>query len=295
MEGDPLMSGYSEEEASVVARWATRCQQALTSLTELLQPFFARPSPVSEQASFVLGRLAMHCTLTSDSVLALILLGKLWDAEMLTRSVVEGTLRFVFMAAQDPSERERRVSEYWDDLPTIALLKTSRRAESLLLAFSDDTVPGRLPIADLVLSQAQTAAIVEKYPSQVARKMARRWSFTSLVDALVRSDLPAAERVTAILHNYGLSSHLIHQDGSALGLIWDRENRGAERQAAITVAHAARQMSDVVHMSVLRAFTAYRLRELDPAALRECYRGLADLQSEFVARYAAWEEVEYRT
>ena len=66
-------------------------------------------------------------------------------------------------------------------------------------------------------------------------------------------------------------------------------------QSILTPGQALTCILQLAYMSVLRAFTAYRLRELDPAALRECYRGLADLQSEFVARYAAWEEVEYRT
>ena len=54
--------------------------------------------------------------------------------------------------------------------------------------------------------------------------LARRWSFSGLLDELARIGEYAV--IQGILHSYAMSSHLIHQDGDAIQVIAEREERG---------------------------------------------------------------------
>lgn len=287
-----LWNGRPEKQ--LVLSWVNRAQPILVQFSKLLQPFFALPSPVTVETGSVLAHLSKQCSLTSDSVLALVALGKMWDGEMLVRSVVEGTLRFAYICAGDPVEREQRRAEYSELLPEIAELKHSFRAARLLEVIAAGESRHRRPIQELVLLPERVEELRRKYPTKDSKQLEHKWSFHSLVDAFTRSDLPAAESASALFHNYGISSHLIHQDGTAMHLICDRENREADRRTAIDVAHAARELSDVIEMGALRALVALRIRHLDLRPFRKRYESLHELRSEFHATYQRWESIEYR-
>jgi hypothetical protein len=81
-----------------------------------------------------------------------------------------------------------------------------------------------------------------RWPKSKRNPIKQKWSFTEIVRKLtefseVGLDLRAYK---SLLHSYGLSSHLIHADQTAIDIVWDRANRESSVRIAQERAHYAR-------------------------------------------------------
>jgi len=107
----------SDDKWASLQRWAKAGSQAIYDYLMLCVPIFEELQKGDQEQVFVYRQLAVSCHLTSESALLLIEHGCLWDAEILIRSVTEGTAKFAFMAIGTCEERAKKVKEYWIDLP----------------------------------------------------------------------------------------------------------------------------------------------------------------------------------
>src|SRR5207253_1207493 len=83
------------------------------------------------------------------------------------------------------------------------------------------------------------------------QRIEHRWSFAEICQSLKRSG-EGLDKFGHMLFNYGMSSHIAHQDIDGIGMVWDRNQRCDKRRSAVELAHAARLVSDVSVMSLLR-------------------------------------------
>ncbi len=155
---DPAPEIAIEDDLEV---WAGNCRAALNDCSTLFQPFFQQQSDEHRESDQVLGQLAMSCTLTSFSALVLIDLRSVWDADMLVRSVVEGTCKLAFMCTRDEEERKNRVNEYWHDWREISRINRHNRAQEIL-SVGHVSADQRRPLQDLLLPEEQLAALKAK-------------------------------------------------------------------------------------------------------------------------------------
>jgi hypothetical protein len=179
-----------------------------------------------------------------DSMLILADHGQLWDAEIVERSLQEATIEMLFICLTDPAERQKRVKEFWQDLREIGTLKHSKRAREMLDILDDERL--RDPLKPLILDDDEEKELAEKWPQKRRKVLEQKWSFSEMLRDLDgffahRADVPFM-RVT--LHNYGISSHLIHADETALGVIVDRLSREPGEQEVMVVAHFLRILTD---------------------------------------------------
>jgi len=75
----------------------------------------------------VIAQLQISCHLTSESTLLLILNCKIWDADILLRSVLEGTFKLIFLLKGSNEEQISKAKEYWELLPDIMRLRRHLR------------------------------------------------------------------------------------------------------------------------------------------------------------------------
>lgn len=122
----------------LVATQRERANEGLTTLHRLL-PLMSPVTTCSrwtpEERETILFLLSATAR-ASESALLLCAYGQLWDAEILVRSVLKGSLKFAYML-QAPAVFPARHSEYAHDLFSIALIKDHRKSTELLAAVSD--------------------------------------------------------------------------------------------------------------------------------------------------------------
>ena len=90
---DGVKEMTTNHDENLILRWGNNTQTILQDCSALFRSFSEDTTPLSKPVANAVGELAKKCTLTSDSAILLITAGKMWDAEMLCRSVLEGTCR----------------------------------------------------------------------------------------------------------------------------------------------------------------------------------------------------------
>lgn len=114
------------------------------------------------------------------------------------------------------------------------------------------------PIREIVLTDEEIAQMRGGTNRQTRKELAEKWSFSGIVRHFATSNSPQWKSVSMLSHGYGNSSHLIHKDGDGVGMVWDRCRRDSHRQTAVTLAHAARLVSDICAFGQLRVHTLLR-------------------------------------
>ena len=197
--------------------------------------------------------LAVSCVSTSESTFLLLNSVKPWDAEMLLRSVVEGTAKFLHLSHGTPDERQEKFVEFDIDVPEINRIKRHKRSEEFLSAVPDRDADEWRPLRDLLLSDEELEDLTPRYGAKTRRQIEGRWGFGRIVAEMERIPGHPYAGMRHLVNGYGISSNLLHQDSDGIGIVADRISRDDKRRDAATVAHCARIISDLLVMSQLRA------------------------------------------
>lgn len=282
---------YDDQLFEQQRAWA---EGALTTARNILPEMspvatFAEWKPVQRQTlSWMLSASAR----TSESALLLCAWGQLWDAEVLVRSVLEGTLKFAYML-QARETFEERHREYTEDLFDISRLKDHRKALDLLDSVKDPDGDEWRPMRDLLLSEEEVAEISGRLDKAARRALETRWGFTGLVGALSRSGDPYFRGLGALAHSYSLASHIQHADKHGTSIPLDRDLRSAERRDAIHLAHEGRLLSDVLHFLFVRLAVGYRFVGADPARLSAIKERIDEACEPFRQATKDWHSTEF--
>lgn len=165
---------------------------------------------------------------------------KLWDCDIIMRAALECATRFLFVSIAPEEERVRRIDEYTISLNEIEDLQRSERAKPAVDAAIDDD--DRMLFGGVVLNSEQEAELRAKWPKTARNILRQKWSFSEI--ARVLSSFQDREldlrKYKAFLHGYGISSHLIHADRTAIDVVGDRMGRDPEERRLMERAHFAR-------------------------------------------------------
>lgn len=194
-----------------------------------------------------------------DTILLLTENLRLWDAEMQFRSALEVTAKLSrIVLASDRDTRDKRISEFWDDMYEINILKRAKKARSYMNLPIDIELKAQFNA--LMLSDDEFNRLCEKWPRRCQKTLEESWSFNSILKELsTQNVLP--ERISKILetisYNYKMSSHLIHGDETGIMIIEEREKDSWEERSDINAKHLKRLLSDCFFLSAtISLFTA---------------------------------------
>lgn len=282
------------EEIGRFYTWVSGCSKAVDEFLNLTAPFLLLEPEINPQLQWVLKQLAISCNQTSESALLLISYERLWDAEVLVRSVLEGTLKYAFLCIGSDAERDEKVKEYWEDLPEITRMKRHRRASEILDMVDNPSAVEWRSLKDLLVDSAELDSLRVKYPRSLRQKLEQKWSFNEIIRELQNSGVAGFEMLVGLTYTYGISSHIIHQDGDAIGIIWDRRRREIERRTAIELAHGAREISDLLSMAFFRALVTYKMHNTDTKPVIALYDSYQGLHKELNSAIKEWGRIEYK-
>lgn len=174
----------------------------------------------------------------SISIIELIKISKLWDAQILLRPVFESCLKVCYLCLTPNSIRLIRCREYEEILGAINTLKSHDQATKTVAA------AGGLfhhTIDAVILCEPQRDELDKRFPKQQRNEVQARWGFSRLIGELDQQfrQIFNSSPFATFLHSYQLSSHIIHAD--VLGIRAIRASGQLERQIHTVVEASHRQ------------------------------------------------------
>lgn len=264
----------------------------------LLRELLPRMAPVAQDNRWrvdqrkSLAHLLTATARSSESALLLTAYAQLWDAEVLVRSVTEGTLKFAYLlqAAASFDDRNR---EYGHDLFRIGLFKDHTKYAELLAVLPNSHDEIWRPLRERLLSDAEREEIGKAYPRPIRSALESRWGFTGLIGALGNGSDPLFRGITGLASGYAMASHIAHADSIGTSIPLEIDNRSSERRDALLLAHGVRLMSDVMSCFHIRLAVAYRFIEHDPRMAEQTGTLIDELRASFGSVYEEWMSAEY--
>lgn len=165
---------------------------------------------------------------------------KLWDCDMLMRSALECVTRFLFVSIAELPERGQRIIECTVFLNEIEDIQRAEKARTA--ARNSTNSESAMLFGGAALDPDKEAELRSRWPKSKRQTLNQKWSFSEIVRVLEKVKEPALDLTSygSLLHSYGLSSHLIHADQTAMDLIYDRATRTPDERRLQERAHFAR-------------------------------------------------------
>lgn len=211
----------------------TELQSEMTNLLE---------DKTDEFSSLVL-RLHAFAHKRMDALLVLVQNDCLWDAEMILRSIAEASVKLVYLSsALSDEQRSQKVIEFWTDMAEINQLKRSKQTRELLSVTGFDSQV----LTDIVLSDEREEELSAKWTKSKRQKIEQPWSYNEMIKSIAKST--NQEEILSLSRNFTQSSHFIHADETALGIITDRNMRETWDKEGQINLHEIRLLSDCISL-----------------------------------------------
>ncbi|MEZ4935074.1 MAG: hypothetical protein R2788_23445 [Saprospiraceae bacterium] len=174
---------------------------------------------------------------------------KLWDADIIDRSVLEVIIKLTFiLKSPDKNEFETRLNEYWNDLWEISSLKHSDQAKKQLTYFKDRH--SQLAYIPLLLSEEEEMKLREKWNRKDRNRLTQKWSFSEMLFSLMKDyDGQPFDMLIGLAHEYRMCSHIAHGDESGIGMIDERKSRKEDEREAVHRGHFIKLLSNCLAYS----------------------------------------------
>jgi len=269
---------------------------AISGARDAISVLFIQHGRPKELIDNTLMRMCSYLSDRSQAVSYLVSAGYVWDGEIVLRSFYEANARIWFICLTEPSQRQALVEEFWGDLADIHTYKRGRRAAAPRELFNRSLQP-----QDEAVFEFLTRDDFQKFTGgtkQNRKAIEQRWSFTEIIQWLKKNG-PADfnfRDIEVLLHTYGIASHLIHADESALDLMLDRKLRARDEVEILASAHICRIFSDQVSLWTLSAMTiAHRFGHKPrlPPSVQERWKHVSALSKVFLERFHATQEDFY--
>lgn len=277
-----------------LAAWTSHASHLIGECFDAAKPMLEEGyAGLPPLARFVCAQLFIDCNLSSESALLLIRAEKEWDADLIARSVMEGSFKFTYMLQGEPEEIEEKANEFWHVLPLFYAIRHGENVKKMFQHLPDPNAPDWQPFQDLRMSDEEVAAIRARYSRSERQALEEKWSFVGLCRSFAASDNPGLKAFAGLSHGYTMSSHLLHKDADGIGMVWERYRRSPERQLAVRMGHSARVVSDVCSFAKLRLFSLLKACGGSQDALRAIESRYHHLDGELTAAIARFNQVEY--
>lgn len=274
-------------------KWAESSLDLLRELLPLASVVARYPDWTSDERQ-TLGAMFTACARSSESVLLLCAFGQVWDAELISRSVFEGSLKLAYLL-QTSTDFKSRYEAYSNALFEIALLNDHRKATDVLSIVPDPEGREWQPIREILLTDAERDRIGTRYDRAVRRRLQEEWGFTGLIPRLASASDLRIDGVSALAHGYSIASHVQHMDFTGVSLPLERDFRSPDRRDSIHMAHVARLISDVFACFILRLAAAYRYVGEDQTPLAKASERIKSHQIPCRTAYEEWLDIEFPT
>jgi hypothetical protein len=232
--------------------------------------------------------LSTACYGCSGGQLILLEYGRLAEAEMLGRSTIEGTLKFIYLLESADTFLER-FNEYADTQFDFASLKDHFAITRLAESLSGPLEPA---LRDLLLSDEELEAM-KPYTKSERKSIEERWSVNALIGYLSEKSKAARGNYRRLLRTYATASHLTHMDFYGIVAMRERDSRPQERAKALNEAQAASCIANIIWFSMLRLDAALTFAGVPAKEIATAYQETEAASKPLEAFIREWMNSEY--
>jgi hypothetical protein len=108
-----------------ISNYIEKCRTLASDASKFIGDIFDLAKPyidvdnknIHPYIRFVSTQIFISCQMTSESTLLLIQEGNEWDSDILNRSLLEGTFKFIYMLTGTENEVLEKTKEYWNVIP----------------------------------------------------------------------------------------------------------------------------------------------------------------------------------
>lgn len=179
-----------------------------------------------------------------------------WDAEIVLRAFYETAAKVLLLTKSPKAQQEKLLTEFWDDFDSIHTIRRARKA-AFALGTPGESETDRDVFEALINPDYNDLS--HRHNKAARKEIEQRWSFSEIIETLSRlGDGEDVRHVRSLLHMYGMASHFVHGDKTALDMAHDRVTRPEPERSIVAAAQAARIHSDIVHLWFFCAETISR-------------------------------------
>jgi len=224
----------------------------LRELMVSLAPYYKEKANISKFNQFVTIQLFSSLYATSESVLLLVREYSLFEADILLRTVIEGSVKYIYLMTGNLETDSEIIKEYYNIIPEMQKISEHRKAieaVDLFKLYSNK----KHPFEASILPEEEFNSLQEKYPNKIRKSLEQKWGFGTLLKEIINYN-KEYESLVGLYYAYNLSSHLIHQDGECVKMRYVGMRKNAiENNYEFDQAHAVRIISNILSMGVIRA------------------------------------------
>jgi hypothetical protein len=211
----------------------------------------------------ILMRLNWHCVTLTQSCMELIWPGFVWQAEILVRSLLEATIKLIYITI-DKLNIDQKIDEFQNIISDINQYKRRKEIIELL-----DGVNFHNDVAEHAYQKIIDDDVEMKLNQNERKKIIERWTFNSMTQEIDSYKIENFDKLKYFKNYYSSTSHYTHVDIDCLNIIQDCDKRGEKENEALTLAHMGRELKDIYLFNVMRTYSLLRLFNIDKFILPE--------------------------
>lgn len=251
---------------------ATLADKRVLEMMKLMKLLWASDR-IDKIKARTLATISTTCLSTTGSVLILIERGRVWDADVLQRGVMEGTIRFLYLLHGD-GELVDRFHEFNVSLEDSASLRLHRRAKIFLKSTTQNSLDdgSQKTLESLMLSPEEFQAISKELPKKIRRALEDKWSFGKLLTDLVAKNILPAVTAEDFQLRYLKSSQSIHANPLGIASFFERTHRAEPNNTWANYAHAASIAKMMRDLCLYRLYGTYMFLGADMKGILDAYQ-----------------------
>ena len=219
--------------------------------------------------------------LHSTSSTILTLLGEemaLPDADVLLRTVMEGTVKFCYLLNGTPEERMAKYVEYRYALYEMEMISDHNKAVETLSIFEEFSINNsKIPFEASLLPEDFLKELQSKYTRKQRNEIKGRWTYQTMLRSLAK-DKPEYRAQLGSLSTYANTSHYAHFDWTGLSSrLAQLKSNTQNTDMHYDVAHGFRIISNILCFAMFRAWEYINVYG---AKSQEIYPILSDMAKE---------------
>lgn len=246
--------------------WCTEACKCFDDYSEVCMPYLTtKQTKLPPLVQLVINQLHTRSAQSSKSTLILLAESNPWDADILLRTVIEGSAKLSYLLNCDTKEMNDRAEEYWFITPKSMEVRDSERAREVINAVHDPEHIRWDPIQKLIMNSEKKEQLQKRYPKKWRKELHDKWSFSKILKSITTSGDQILENYALLLHNYNLNCHLSHADGTGLTYQNNRNMLETGRGEIAELAHVARIIKD---LCALKQLVTYSILKANNAPLK---------------------------
>lgn len=189
---------------------------------------------------------------TSESILILLLHGGIFDADVLLRTLMEGTIKYCFLMNGSEQDRKERYEEYKVMLYEMAKLEDHFKSTEAIEIIKKISKNSTKPFEQDILDELTVSTLNSKYSLRTKNRIKSKWTYKNMLKALAKND-SNYEAQLGTLTTYSMMSHFCHFDWNGVVSRQSQMVNSQEKVANIwDTLHCLRILSNVMSMELFR-------------------------------------------